>query len=343
MDAFLLLPAVSRRLYCDQAQARINLPAASIEKDFWVCWTLRELFALPEWGVSLTFKGGTSLSKGWKLIDRFSEDIDIVIARDFLGFGGDDDPLNASSRKQVRKGLESLKSVCQERIQAGIYPALLEQFKCKLQDTASWSLELDPDDPEGQTILFRYPTAFAAANAYLRPVVRIELGARSDTEPSETPEIQPYLSEAFPDVFKDCRFSVRAVAPERTFWEKAMLLHEENFRPPDKPRKARLARHYYDLWSLITKGVADKAMADEGLFQRVAAHRAIFFRQNWVDYETLRPGSLRILPSEDQLAAWRGDYQSMRQVMFFGDPPRFDQILSVVGDFEQRFNQAEYD
>ena len=129
-------------------------------------------------------------------------------------------------------------------------------------------------------------------------------------------------------------------AARRTFWEKAMLVHEENFRPADKPRKVRLARHYYDLWCLINKGVAAQAMADSGLFQRVAAHREIFFRWSWVDYSTLRHGSLRLIPSDDQLAAWRQDYQIMRGEMFFGDVPKFDAILRVVGDFEKRFNQS---
>ena len=175
--------------------------------------------------------------------------------------------------------------------------------------------------------------------AYVQPVVKIELGARSDTEPSETPQIRPYLSEAFPQILGPGAFPVHAVAPRRTFWEKAMLVHEETFRPADKPRKIRLARHYYDLWCLITKGVAAQALAEPGLFQRVAAHREIFFRWSWVDYTTLRPDSLRLVPPDDQLAAWRQDYQTMRGEMFFGKVPTFDEILGVVGAFEKQFNQ----
>ncbi|MEJ0090564.1 MAG: nucleotidyl transferase AbiEii/AbiGii toxin family protein [Limisphaerales bacterium] len=196
-----------------------------------------------------------------------------------------------------------------------------------------------PADPDGQSLSFFYPAVIETA-AYVQPVVKIELGARSDTEPSETPQIQSYLADAFPQILNPDVFSVRAVAPRRTFWEKAMLVHEENFRPADKPRKVRLARHYYDLWCLINKGVAAQAMADTGLFQRVAAHREIFFRWSWVNYNTLRPGSLRLIPSDDQLAAWRQDYQTMRGEMFFGDVPKFDEILRVVGDFEKRFNQS---
>jgi hypothetical protein len=186
-------------------------------------------------------------------------------------------------------------------------------------------------------LLLQFPSAFPLDD-YLRPSIKIELGARSDTEPHETPAIRPYVSGAFPQLDPSAPFAVRTVAARRTFWEKAMLLHEENFRPSDKPRKSRLARHYYDLWCLITKGVAQQALADAGLFSRVARHREVFFRWSWVDYATLRPGALRILPDEAQRAAWASDYRAMRQDMFFTEPPAFDEILRVVGQFERDFN-----
>lgn len=119
-----------------------------------------------------------------------------------------------------------------------------------------------------------------------------------------------------------------------------MLLHEETFRPADKPRKERMARHYYDAWCLITRGVADRAAADRALFARVAEHRQIFFRLGWVDYATLQPGSLRLTPPTDHRAAWQQDYNEMAEAMFYGDRPTFDEILRTAGDFERRFNQA---
>lgn len=152
--------------------------------------------------------------------------------------------------------------------------------------------------------------------------------------------VQPYLAEAFPDLLPDCSFPLRAVAARRTFWEKAMLLHEETFRPADKPRRARLSRHYYDLWCLITKGVASEAMEDRELFDRVASHRRTFFRQSWVDYETLQKGSLRLIPRLDSIGEWLRDYEAMRETMFFDDPPDFDEVLSVIRKFENDFNQS---
>ena len=343
MDAFAKLPSGDQRLYFEQAQARLGLPPVSIEKDFWVCWTLWKLFTLPEWNTHLVFKGGTSLSKGWGLIERFSEDIDIVINRGFLGFGGDKRPERAPSNKQRKKRFEELKETCRSRIHGELKPALEQCFIDALPAAIKWALEIASTEeaPDGQTLLFQYPGTLTGTSAYLRPQVKIELGARSDTWPTETPLIQPYVAEAFPDIFALGKFKVQAVAPERTFWEKAMLLHEETFRPVDKKRRnERLARHYYDLWSLIKKGVAKRALQIPDLFSGVAKHRAAFFNQNWVDYNTLKPGSLRLRPQSDQISSWRQDYNAMRGEMFFGDVPAFDEILEVVGSFEREFNQG---
>ncbi len=337
MDAFLTLSADDQRAACQEAEARMHLRAASIEKDFWVCWTLRELFALPEWGAHLTFKGGTSLSKAWQLIDRFSEDIDVVIDRDFLGFGGDRSPGKATSRKQQRLALDALRKTAQDRILESLQPALHARITEKLSAGVVWQLEPDADDPDHQTLLFHYPTVFGTGD-YVPPRVKIELGARSDIDPAETPQIEPYLNAAIPNLLGASRFSVRALAPRRTFWEKVMLLHEETYRPAEKKRAARLSRHYYDVWCLIKHGIADQALADTGLFERIAAHRAVYFRYTWMDYATLRPGTLQLMPNRSQMTDWQRDYDSMRETMFFGDAPEFLEILMQIGEFEQRFN-----
>jgi hypothetical protein len=292
VDGFIRLSAEDRRAACEEAQRRSGLRAVNIEKDFWVCWTLRELFSLSGWGAHLTFKGGTSLSKAWDLIARFSEDIDIVIDRDFLGFGGDESPEAAASRKQRKARLEALKAECQKRIRDELLPALETRFRQILPTGLVWSLvpAAADEDPDRQTLLFEYPSVLATVSGYVRPVVKIEMGARSDTEPAQDPVIRPYLADVFPALMGPSNVQVRALAPERTFWEKAMLLHEETYRPAGKVHRARLARHYYDLWCLITKGVAARAVASPGLFERVAAHREVFFNWSWMDYSTLRPG-----------------------------------------------------
>ena len=341
MDAFARLPASERRLACLATADAKRLQAASVDKDFWVCWTLREVFNISGIGKHLTFKGGTSLSKAWGLIERFSEDIDIVVDKDVLGFAGDASPDQATGSNERRRRLDRLMQTCRLWVQGTLKPALEKNFTERFGSSEGWLLEVDPDMGDGQCLLFHYPSAFSSAEAgYVRPVVKIELGARSDHWPSETRTITPYVAEVLPKAVPDANFKVAALAPERTFWEKAMLLHEETFRPADKPRKERMARHYYDVWCLITRGVADRAATDQVLFARVAEHRQIFFRLGWVDYATLQPGTLRLAPPADHRAAWQQDYEEMAETMFYGDRPAFDEILRAVGDFESRFNQA---
>jgi hypothetical protein len=338
MKEFIAMLDERRRLVCTQTGARLGLFEIAVEKDFWVCWTLRKLFALPEWGEHLTFKGGTSLSKCWNLIERFSEDIDIVIDRGALGFGGDNAPECALSKKQTSKRLKALKESCRQCVSNRIHLALIDVISSVLPQGPEWSLEPDLDDPDGQTLLLFYPTAFPEQAVYLRRAVKIEMGARSDTDPAESIEIRPYISEVFPDLLAEPGTRVRAVMPRRTFWEKAMLLHEETFRPEAKRRREAMARHYYDLYRLILAGVGDESARDLDLFHRVATHRQVFFRHTWVDYSTLNPGQLRLLPADADRPTWQADYESMRQEMFYGYVPTFDEILTVVGEFQDRLN-----
>lgn len=338
MDEYFALARDEQRGFCELASAQIKLDAPSIEKDFWVCWILRETFALPKTGPHLTFKGGTSLSKGWKLIERFSEDIDVVIAREFLGFGGEKAPEVADSKKQREARLEELREACRAYVQNVLHPELRAHLQSRLPSHIEWRLENDPNDPDQQSLLFTYPSVFARG-AYLNPQVKLEFGARSDTEPSARPIIQPYLADALPGEFKNPSFPVHTVAPERTFWEKAMLLHEENFSNKPKPNP-RMARHYYDVWCLLNAGIGDNAVAAPGLFDSIANHRAIFFRKKKEAQDSLQRGSLVIQPRDDRRTAWQQDYEAMKSAMFFGPTPDFAEILSVISAFESRFNKT---
>jgi predicted nucleotidyltransferase component of viral defense system len=301
---------------------------------------LRALSLLPGIGEHLTFKGGTSLSKAWKLIERFSEDIDLIVDKEVLGFGGEAAPDRASSGNKRKARLEALMGSCRSWVQEKLRPALAGHLRATLGDF-DWRLEIDRDMADGQCLLFHYPTAFRPDSAgYIRPVVKIELGARSDDWPHAKKSIQPYVAELFPALLPNAAFSFQVLVAERTFWEKACLLHEETFRPADKPRKLRMARHYYDLWCLLRAGVGNRALADLALFRRVAEHREIFFHHSWVDYSTHRPGTFRLLPPDAHLIGWRTDYQAMLGPMFFGDVPKFEEILLAAGEFEKRFNNS---
>ncbi len=197
MDEFARRPQEDRLAFINEAAARRDVTPIIIEKDFWVCWTLRELFADPGISDHLTFKGGTSLSKAWKLIQRFSENIDLIIDKEILGFGGDTAPDRAPSKKQRKARLEGLMDACRIWVQQTLQPALASCIERAIGSNG-WRLEVDPDMADGQCLLFHYPTVFpSSASAYVRPVVKIELGARSDDWPHENKSIQPYVTEHF--------------------------------------------------------------------------------------------------------------------------------------------------
>ena len=233
-----------------------------------------------------------------------------------------------------------LKAECSRFINNDLIDALLLVLKSTLPINETWSLVPDAIDRDGQTLLFDYPRCLAKESAsYLTHTVKIEMGARSDDWPSQYVEIKSYAAEAIPQIFSNPNCGIRVLAAERTFWEKATLLHEETFRPIDKFRKRSLARHYYDLWCLIQAGVAARAVEDIGLFERVVEHRSVFFNWSWVDYSTMSRGRLRLIPLDEQMDIWRHDYEEMKSEMFFGKTPSFDEVLSEVRQFEEEFNR----
>jgi hypothetical protein len=254
-----------------------NMQAQIVEKDFWVCWTLKELFRLPVIGEHLIFKGGTSLSKVFKIIERFSEDIDVSIDRRFLGFGGTNEPEAGGSNREKQRRLESLKAACQRNIAVELLPALEAVIQSKARHEDEWSLRPDDEDPDKQTLLFAYPTSFApGAAGYIRRAVKIEMGARADHWPCVKKTVPPYVAEQFPKGFQETRCAVKVLSVERTFWEKATILHAEFHRPADKAMPERFSRHYCDFHELIRKGVSKSATVKLDLLARVAEHKNLF-------------------------------------------------------------------
>lgn len=339
MNRFLELSDEDRALAFEQAGNRRGLPTVSIEKDFWVCLMLRELFDLPGFAEHLTFKGGTSLSKAWGLIDRFSEDIDLTIGREALGFDGDRAPDAARSRKERDRRLRNLRAACGEAVAGRIMPALIDRMGELLRGRSPWAISRDADDPDEQTLLFEFPRARGGAPAsYIRPVVKLEFGARSDPWPAAPRTVRSIVSEELPQLFDEPSCRVAALAPERTFWEKTMLLHAETFRPAGRQRRPRMARHYYDLWCLIENGVAERAREVDGLFEQVAEHRRIYFQQNWMDYDTLTRRTLRVVPLPEQQDYWRRDYEAMQSEMFAAPAPDFSRIMETLTRFQTDLN-----
>jgi len=338
MDTVLQLTAKQRVELFESAALKTGMDAVILEKDFWVCWTLKELFRLPTIGEHLIFKGGTSLSKVFKIIERFSEDIDVSIDRTFLGFGGANEPEAGASNKEKQRRIEALKAACQQKIAGELLPTLEAAIKSKVRRDDKWSLRSDAEDPDKQTLLFDYPTSFPPdATGYIRRAVKIEMGARADHWPCETKTVTSYVAEQFPKGFQEVSYAVKVLAVERTFWEKATILHAEFHRPVDKPMPERFSRHYGDFYELIHKGVSKSATAKPELLARVADHKNLFFKSSWAKYGEATKGTLRIAPPEQRLKALHDDYAKMQQ-MFFGEQPEFDKIITLLKQWESDFN-----
>jgi hypothetical protein len=338
MDNVARASALDRGALFRQAEAAVarRFPAAIVEKDFWVCWSLRRIFDVLQFRPHLIFKGGTSLSKVYRAIERFSEDVDLSLSRRDLGFADDRDPEQAGiSKKEAQRRLDALVAGCQVAVREKLVPELRRDFAAVL-GTSGWSVDLDPADP--QTVIFTYPsTEVSGVRSYVRPAIWLEMGARSDDWPAADAELTPYAAETFPDLFtiRSCR--VRTLAAERTFWEKATLLHAECHRSPDTPSRERLARHYYDLYRLAQQPIAEQALGQRDLLERVIAHKRFFFAQVWAHYETARPGTFRLLPAADRLEALRRDYREM-DTLIFGEAPEWDDIIRELKELEKRIN-----
>lgn len=317
-----------------------------IEKDFWVCWTLRRVFDLPDPPAAILFKGGTSLSKAFGLIDRFSEDIDLVLDRDGLGFKNDRDPAQAPSRKQRQRLIDELRAASSAAVRERLLPALEASFRDALDSSPvanGWLLEIAEDDMEAQTLLFQYPPGLASngldASRYIQPSVRLEFGARGEHWPATEAIIQPYAAEALPKQFASPLTTVPALAPERTFWEKATLLHMLHHKPGGDPFGGRQSRHYYDLAALAESEAGAEAMRNLDLLAAVVRHKDQFFAAAWAHYADAARGKLRLVPAAERLQELKKDYQQMRE-MIFGDPPPFDRLIESLQELEARINRS---
>jgi len=338
MDDFARLPHTDRQDALRATAVRRGISAALLEKDFWVCWTLRRLHEVQGPAAGVLFKGGTSLSKVYKAIERFSEDIDLSLDRAALGFGGAADPGAASSGKQRKRRLEELSEACRIAIKDRMLPALTDSFSKALGKNRDWKLELAADDPDAQTLVFLYPRGTESISAYMRPTVRLEFGARSDHWPAIDAQVSPYVAEDFPQMFKAPQAKVRVLSAERTFWEKATALHAWHSNPKAVAANRR-SRHYYDVMRLYEHRIGQRAIQDTKLLAEVARHKALFFPAASAHYDLAKPGTLKLSPPESQLdALWR-DYQSMAE-MFFAPPPPFDHILVGLSQVETIINAS---
>jgi hypothetical protein len=325
--------------------ARLGTAVQNVEKDFWVCWTLDALFnGLPAGGPRLLFKGGTSLSKAFGLVPRFSEDIDITVFRDDLGQPAGAADLEALSGKRRRARLDAIRAACQTYI-AG---PLLERFG-RLAVAAipdgRFRLELDADDKDGQTLLFWYPAVTDRSDDdYIRSAVKIESGAKSALDPHVAATVTPYVAHDLPDVNMSVG-GITTVKPERTFWDKIVILHGlrqwHDRRGELRHGGQRVSRHYYDVHQLMQAGEASRWQADSALALDCARHARLFFGSADLGLDSAAPGSFTLAPGAAMRNALARDYEAMAG-MVFGTIPAVNDVLGSVLRLEAAINAAAH-
>ena len=332
--AFLELPADERRLYIEQAAVRRNISPVVLEKDFWVCWLLGVLFK-SEFAGSLVFKGGTSLSKVFGAIERFSEDIDLSLSPAFLNL-----PEAGPSRNQANKWMAKAEATCGVAVQNQIGPTMEARVEGVLgKSERTWFEFLTESNTNSPVLLFHYSSLQPAGFEYLRRSVKLEFGSLTDQQPVGRHPIRPWVAEVLPDAFPDWRCEVVALEMERTFWEKATILHTEYHRPTDKPTPDRFSRHYADTAALAKHPAAKSALDRHDIRNRVVKWKRQFFESSWANYEQAQPGTFRLVPPAERLPSLRRDYQAMRD-MYLSEPSSFDEILATLSDLEDRINHG---
>ncbi|NDB70004.1 MAG: nucleotidyl transferase AbiEii/AbiGii toxin family protein [Methylocystaceae bacterium] len=300
MDKFLTLPDENRKELFEETARKLEILPIIVEKDFWVCWTLKQLFSLPELSSLITFKGGTSLSKAYKMIDRFSEDIDLTISRAARSFADVADPMESDiSGKERQRRIDALKIGAQSFVADIAAPVLQRQFESRL-DQGKWKISIDEDDRDKQTLSFSYPRLLSYGQGYgrggfgvgrfgegefgyIKPVVKLEFGARGEIEPSTEKAITPCVADIYPQFFDTISCNVHVLTAERTFWEKATILHALYHGTKIRDR---MSRHYYDTYVLAEKGIADAALQDTSLLAQVVRNKSLMYADNKASYET---------------------------------------------------------
>ncbi len=331
MDKVARMPAQDRRDLFSEAATKFGIRPTIMEKDFWVCVVLKMLFVESPFKESLVFKGGTSLSKVHKLINRFSEDIDLVLDWNLIGFGkGLKDPMQSfDSNTQQNKFNKEVNRLAAVFIGETLCPQVDELVR-----KAGIGLNASVDEEDPQVVNIHYPAAFS--EEYIRPEVRLEIGPLASWVPSAIHEIRPYAFDVFPAIFENPAFPVIAISAERTFWEKATILHQEAHRTTTRPQ--RYSRHYYDLYKLAESPIRKSAFAAASLLPDVVEFKKRFYPSAWAQYDLATPGTFKLLPADEaQIADLERDYQDM-QMMLFGERPSFTAILDVLGRLEKEIN-----
>ena len=340
MNCFATIPERDRTDFFIRYEEHTRADPAITEKDFWVCWLLGLIFRTSELGGSAVFKGGTSLSKVFGVINRFSEDVELGLNPESLGYP--ESEIDEAPTKTARaKRAEALLAACAHKVETEFLPLLeklISRDLGKKPGGSTWLRYELEEASHSPVIHFDYPTTLPNPLPYVRTSVKIEFGSLTDQRPTGTHRIVPLVAALAPEAFVDFQADVVALEVERTFWEKATILHAEFHRPTDKAQPPRYARHFSDFVALWRHPSGRTAAERLDLLERVRLHKSRYFASSWAHYELAVPGALRLHPPEFRMAELRRDYLAMRP-MFLGDPLSFEEMMSVLTEAERRLNQ----
>ena len=313
--------------------AKKGVTEALIEKDFWVCLLLKTIFENEELKKILIFKGGTSLSKCYSLINRFSEDVDLILDWECLGIT-DEEAWKERSNTQQDKFNIGIDELGKTYIAKSILPQLDKILKEKIGEKVSLVI----DENDGNNIIANYPASFA--DEYLLNYTKLEIGPRASRTPKNSISICSYAGEEYPQLFDKPDFFVNVIKSERTFWEKATILHQIASVAEAKPIPPRYSRHYYDLFQMSFTSVKASALSDTDLLRQVKDFKMKFYRSSSAKYELANPGTLKLLPSDQKWQKLNEDYKNMKE-MIFGTVPEFNAIKTALEKLEQEINQLQ--
>lgn len=330
-NSYFELPAAQQRMVLEQTAARLSLPRQAVEKDLWVTAMLQLVFSLPS-AESYVFKGGTSISKVWHLIFRFSEDVDLAIDRVLFGLDGE---LTKKKVKQLRK---SSSVFVRDELFAQLSEAIANS---PLKDICTVDVQPDGEGdntyPEPRSIYIRYSSVFEDKLAYISPVVKIEAGARSLIEPYEQSSVTSLVEEALPTITTQVAdVKVNTALAEKTFLEKAFLLHEL-FSVSSEVEARRRSRHIYDLHMMMKAGIDEKAIKNNDLWQTIHHHRSTLTSMHGVDYTPDIRDRICLVPPSECRKEWERDYEEMTSTMIYGERPAFEELIESMQRLEVQF------
>lgn len=330
MKKFLSLKQEDQLAAIQLVSGKRKISPVIIEKDLWVTYLLDKLFHFSQFKDSFVFKGGTSLSKGYGIIQRFSEDVDLVLDWRSLGYADNTPWEDRSITKQSAFNKEA-----NERAATWIDSNLKPDLEGIInKDINNFSFFIKEDDP--QTLMFQYPSIINSSLTGIEKTIRLEIGPLAATLPRKDIDIISYIEEQYPQFFNEKSNSIPVVTAERTFWEKATILHAEAHRiNSDIP--SRYSRHYYDLYQLSRTSIKDSALSDFDLLRKVIEFKKQFYHSNRASYDLATPKTISLNPPREQLDRLYQDYEAMKD-MIFGEKIPFSMILDGIGSLEMEIH-----